>query len=141
MRYQSRCLLVDSVRTFEDCQQHPQHQETDQAVVELVVGDRAGLSPPGAKPMWARRRAVKARRRAGVRHEERRDCWPPIEGQHCQGQEAAVASGVPHGAQLPTTIGLHQGVVMGSTIQEQHDQSGRGRQEAYTVWQTYIHLI
>ena len=122
MRDQSRYLLVGSVRTSVDCQQHRQHQETDQAVVELVVGDRAGLSPPGAKPMWARRRAVKARRRAGVRHEERRDCWPPIEGQHCQGQEAAVALGVPHGAQLPTTPGLHQDAVVGSTIQERYDR-------------------
>ena len=105
-----------------DYQQHHQHQEKGQVVAELAVGDHAGLSPREAKPMWARRRAMKARRRAGVRHEGHRGCWPPTEGQRCQGLEAVEASGVPHDAQLPTTLGLHQDVVVGSTMQEQYDR-------------------
>ena len=113
---------MGSVQPSADYQQHCQHQETDQVVVELAVGDRAGPSPRGAGPVQARRRAVKARRRAGVRHEGHRDCWPLIGGQHCQGQEAAAASGVPHDAQLPTTTGLHQDAVVGSTIQERYDR-------------------
>ena len=116
MRVLSRYVLVGSAQPSAGCQQHRQHRETDQVVVELVAGGRAEPSPREAGPVQARRRAVKARRRAGVRHEEHRDCWPQKGGQHCQGPEAVVASDVPHGAQLPTTPGLHQGAVAGSTM-------------------------
>ena len=90
--------------------------------VEPVVGGHDGPSPREAMPMQARRRAVEARRRAGARHEGHRGCWPRIEGQHCQGPGAVAASGVPRVAPLPTTPGLHQGVVMDSTILGRSDQ-------------------